>query len=159
MAAAMIVDPAGRQVLGGGGAIPVDVRSLAAELRRLWLASRSAPLEPRGREGAPDSPPTIARACTRNLVVLTGAADQAGRASQLIGAIADRHPVRSFVVHPSADFPPGLVEANLSAHCVVRGETRQVCCEQVSLAVAPDARRRAAAAIVPLFLPDLPVFV
>src|SRR6185295_19338800 len=50
-------------VLGGGGALSVDVASLGHELRRLWQEN--------AREGSP-----ITRACTRNLVALCASEEE-----------------------------------------------------------------------------------
>jgi hypothetical protein len=41
----------------------------------------------------------------------------------------------------------------------MRGEGRHVCCEQIRLVVGGDAGRRAAGAVIPLLVPDLPVFL
>jgi glucose-6-phosphate dehydrogenase assembly protein OpcA len=141
----MIVDGEGREVLGGGGVLPVDVRSISDELRRLW--------ESAGAEGT-----AVTRACARNLVALctAGAGEDAARPALL--AVATAHPARAFLVVATPG-PPERFEASLEAHCVVQPGRRHVCCEQISLAVGDAARRRAASAIVPLLVPDLPVFV
>ena len=136
--------PVSRQVLGGGEALPVDVKSLAHELRRLWQEN--------AQEGS-----AITRACTRNLVALCAGEDEAARASETIGALAGEHPARAFVVQASPD--PARLEGFLAAHCALRTGGRHVCCEQLTLHVGEDMRRRAAGAIVPLLVPDLPVFV
>ena len=132
------------QVLGGGGALAVDVKSLANELRRLWQEN--------AREGS-----AITRACTRNLVALCADEDEAARAVETIGTLAGEHPSRAFVI--VADPDPARLEAFLTAHCSLRAGGRHVCCEQLTLHVGRDTRRRAAGAILPLLVPDLPVFV
>lgn len=140
----------GREVLGGGGAFPVDVSALARELRRLWEENADA-------DGAAGRP-VITRACTRNLVALAGGPEGAERATRLVAALASLHPTRAFVVEERAD-DPGRLEAHLLAHCAIRAGGRHVCCEQISLSVGRAARRRAAGTILPLLVPDLPVFV
>lgn len=149
----MITGRSGRQVLGGGGAFPVDVSSLARELRRLW--EENAPAN--APEGA-SARPVITRACTRNLVALAGGPEGAKRATRLVAALASLHPTRAFVVEDVADDPARL-DAHLQAHCAIRTGGRHVCCEQISLSVGAAARRRAAGTILPLLVPDLPVFV
>jgi glucose-6-phosphate dehydrogenase assembly protein OpcA len=140
VAAAVTTD----QVLGGGAALPVNVTALGNELRRLWQEN--------AQEGG-----AITRACTRNLVVLCADAAEAERATATIAALAGEHPSRAFVVEGSDD--PARLEAFLAAHCSLRAGGRHVCCEQITLHVGRDNRRRAAGAIVPLLVPDLPVFV
>lgn len=146
MEAAVITDALGRAVLGGGGSIPVEVQAIGKELRRLWQASDQA--------GG-----TIVRACTRNLIALARNDEEALFMSQAIAHVVDRHPARAFLVHRDSGGEADRLEASLTAHCRVRGEGRHVCCEQIELSVGSAAGRRAAAAIGPLLVPDLPVFV
>jgi len=143
-------DPA--HVLGGGGPLAVDVKSLGKELRRLWETTA---------EATPGGAAVLTRACTRNLIVLAANAEEAARAAEVIAGVADRHPTRAFVVRAAeaeGDDPDGL-RAFLEARCILRGGGRHVCCEQITLEVGARARRRAAGTIVPLLVPDLPVFV
>ncbi len=142
----MIVDGSGREVLGGGGVLPVDIASLSTELRRLWEGASEA-------DGA-----AVTRACTRNLIALCAAGPAAEAADLALVAVATEHPARAFLVVATPG-PADRLEASLTAHCVVRPGRRHVCCEQVTLAIGSAARRRAASAIVPLLVPDLPVFV
>ena len=132
------------ELLGGGAALPVEVTALGNELRRLWQEN--------ARAGSP-----ITRACTRNLVALCAGPAEAERATAAIAALAAEHPSRGFVVEDAPE--PAKLEAYLSAVCSLRAGGRHVCCEQIHLQVGADARRRAAGAIVPLLVPDLPVFV
>ncbi len=142
----MIVDGFGREVLGGGGVLPVDIAALSTELRRLWEGASEA-------DGA-----AVTRACARNLVALCAAGPGAEAAAPVLVAVATEHPARAFLVVATPG-PSDRLEASLTAHCVVRPGRRHVCCEQVTLAIGDAARRRAASAIVPLLVPDLPVFV
>ena len=145
----MITDAHGREVLGGGGVLAVDVHALGGELRRLWGEAG----DPRGTGSS-----AVTRACTRNLIVLCPDDDAVRKAASLITGVADRYPSRAFVVRRS-DGAPDRLEATLEAQCLRRGDGRHVCCEQITLTVGPAAGRRAASAIVPLLVPDLPVFV
>jgi len=137
-----VIGGATREVLGGGVALPVDVRALSAELRRLWESAE---------EGT-----AVTRACARNLIAFCagGAADAT---KETLVEVATEHAARAFLVVASAG-PSDRLEATLEAHCIVRPGRRHVCCEQVSLAVGDGARLRAASAILPLLVPDLPVF-
>ena len=143
----MIADADGRELLGGGGALPVDVRALGTELRRLWEAADGA----RGRAA-------VTRACTRNVVALCPDEAAETLAARALAAVADRYPSRVFLVCAS-DEDPARLDATLAALCTLRGEGRHVCCEQIRLSVGRAAGRRAASAIVPLLVPDLPVVV
>lgn len=148
----MIRDAMGRQVLGGGGVLPVEVHALGDELRRLWAEDA----EPAGAGGTDSS--AVTRACTRNLVVLCGDEAMAHQAGAMINGVADRYPSRAFVVC-RVEAPADRLEATLEAQCRLLPGGRHVCCEQIGLHVGPAAGKRAASAIVPLLVPDLPVFV
>ncbi len=150
----MIADPQGREILGGGGTLTVDVKSIGRELRRLWDETAEA-----GQEPGAASRPVVTRACTRNLIAIASNAEEAERATRLLAAVAGMHPTRAFVIEASAEGDPARLEAHLTALCAIRGAGRHVCCEQIALTVGPQARRRAAGTIVPLLVPDLPVFV
>jgi glucose-6-phosphate dehydrogenase assembly protein OpcA len=139
-----VTDAAGREVLGGGGVLPVDVAALGAELRRLWEAAGDGDI--------------VTRACTRNVIALCADDEAAALAGRVLAAVADRYPSRAFVIRRDADAPDRL-DATLEAQCQLRDDERHVCCEQITLAVGSAAARRAASAIVPLLEPDLPVFV
>lgn len=145
----MLTDAAGREVLGGGGMLPVEVHALGDELRRLWASAG---------ERAGEGTSAVIRACSRNLVVLCPDAETVARVSAVVAGVADRYPSRAFLVC-AADGPPDRIEATLTAQCLRREDGRHVCCEQVTLEVGAAAGRRAASAIVPLLVPDLPVFV
>lgn len=145
----MIVDAHGREVLGGGGVLPVEVHALGAELRRLWETTGDT---------AGTASSAVTRACTRNVIVLCRDHDAARAAATLIAGVADRYPSRAFIVRRD-DGPPERLGATLEAQCLVRPGGRHVCCEQIVLTVGAAAGRRAASAIVPLLVPDLPVFV
>lgn len=145
----MIADREGREVLGGGGAVTVDVRSLGRELRRLWEETSA----PRGGGRA------ITRACTRNLVALARHAGEAAAVTAAVVAASDRHPVRAFVIEAGPPSNPDALEAWLTAHCQLSAGGRHVCCEQIHLIVGGNASLRAAGAVLPLLVPDLPVFL
>jgi hypothetical protein len=85
----VLTDAAGREVLGGGGVLPVEVHALGDELRRLWAST--------GNPAGGDSS-AVTRACTRNLVVLCPDAEAGARVSAVIAGVADRYPSRAFLV-------------------------------------------------------------
>ena len=143
-----VADAHGRQVLGGGGVLAVEVHALGDELRRLWQE---------GAGPAETDTSMVTRACTRNLVVLCDDEAAARHAATMIGGVADRYPSRAFVVCRVSE--EDRLEATLEAQCQLLPGGRHVCCEQIGLKVGRRAGRRAASAIVPLLVPDLPVFV
>lgn len=127
------------------------VAELERELARLRRA-RSAHATEQGH--------TVARASVLNLVVHATREVHARRSAGTIRELAQRHPSRAIVVHADRDHTPG-VEAALSMRCRLPAAdvARQVCYEQILIRARGDSDERLASAIIPLLLPDLPVFL
>ena len=129
----------------------VDVQAIDAALERL-------------REKAADAAPAEGAALGTRTSVLTLVAyaldaAAAQRASETIAALPEYHPSRSIVVlaQPSDDEP--AIDARLSAHChIAPGLEGQVCFEEVELTVMGRAARHLHSVVLPLLVPDLPVY-
>lgn len=102
----------------------------------------------------------VARASVLNLVVHATREVHARRAAETIAELAQRHPSRAIIVHADRDRSPG-VEAQLSMHCHLPAAdaARQVSYEQILIRARGDSDLRLASAVIPLLLPDLPVFL
>ena len=129
----------------------VDVPAIDAALERL-------------REKAADAAPTEgtalgARTSVLTLVAYALDATAAQSAVQTIANLPRYHPSRSIVIlaQPSDDEP--AIDAHLSAHChIAPGLEGQVCFEVVELTVMGRAARHLHSVVLPLLVPDLPVF-
>ena len=129
----------------------VDVQAIDAALERL-------------REKAADAAPAEgaalgARTSVLTLVAYALDADAARRAGETIAALPEYHPSRSIVVlvQPSDGEP--AIDARLSAHChIAPGLEGQVCFEDVELTVGGRAARHLHSVVLPLLVPDLPVY-
>jgi glucose-6-phosphate dehydrogenase assembly protein OpcA len=129
----------------------VDVQAIDAALEHL-------------REKAADAAPAEgaalgARTSVLTLVAYALDAAAAQRAGETIAALPEYHPSRSIVVlaQPSDDDP--AIDARLSAHChIAPGLEGQVCFEVVELRVMGRAARHLHSVVLPLLVPDLPVF-
>jgi len=102
----------------------------------------------------------VARASVLNLVVHASREVHARRAAATIGELAQRHPSRAIIVHADRDRSKG-VEASLAMHCHLPATdaARQVSYEQILIRARGDSDERLASAVIPLLLPDLPVFL
>lgn len=109
---------------------------------------------------AADRGHVVARAAVLNLVVHATREVHARRAAATIGRLSQRHPSRAIVVHADREGQPG-VQAQLAMHCLLSAAEagRQVCYEQILIRVRGDSDQRLASAVIPLLLPDLPVFL
>jgi len=129
----------------------VDLQAIDAALERL-------------REKAADAAPAEGAALGTRTSVLTLVAyaldaAAAQRAGETIANLPRYHPSRSIVVlaQPSDDEP--AIDARLSAHChIAPGLEGQVCFEVVELTVTGRAARHLHSVVLPLLVPDLPVF-
>lgn len=101
----------------------------------------------------------VARASVLNLVVFATREVHARRAAATIDELAARHPSRAIVI--VADRDRAGREPELVMHCRVPngGDGLQVTYEQILIRARGDADRRLPTAVIPLLLPDLPVFL
>jgi len=146
-AASVAVAPVDESVWGTPAA---DIGGIERELARL-RRSRTA----HSRElGVP-----VARASVLNLVVFATREAHARRAARTIADLAIRHPSRAVVVLADRERTPGI--SDLGLYCRLAGSeaTQQVSYEQVLIRARGDADARLASAVIPLLLPDLPVFL
>ncbi len=126
----------------------VDLARIEAELLRLR------------QEAAVGAQPFAVRASVLNLVVYAASEGAARRAAQVVAGLAGQHPSRTLiaVARPSEAEP--RIDAELAAHChPAAGLEQQACCEEVVLKVRGRAARHLHSVIVPLLVPDLPVYV
>ena len=109
---------------------------------------------------AADQGHVVARAAVLNLVVHATREVHARRAAATIGRLAQRHPSRAIVVHADRDHRPGF-DAQLAMHCLLPAADagRQISYEQILIRARGDSDERLASAVIPMLLPDLPVFL
>ncbi len=132
-----------------GAEVP-NVGALERELTRLRRAS-SAHAREQGR--------TVARAAVLNLVVYADREVHARRAAAVTSRLADRHPSRGIVILGDRDGEGASVSIQLHCHVPRTGRSAQVCYEQILARVRGDADDRIASVVIPLLVPDLPVFL
>ena len=132
-----------------GAQVPT-ISALERELARLRRASSA-----HAREQAR----TVARAAVLNLVVFADREPHARRAAMSTARLASRHPSRAIIV--LGDRVRDGVDVAIELHCHVPHEddTTQICYEQILARVKGDADERVASVVIPLLVPDLPVFL
>jgi len=133
------------------GARQSGVAALERDLTRLRRA-QSAHARELGRP--------IARASVLNLIVFADREEHARRAARSIADLALRHPSRAIVVLADRGARDG-VEKRIEMHCrlPIADGARLVCYEQILLRAKGDVDDRLASAVIPLLVPDLPVFL
>jgi len=139
----------------GGQKLDVDFSAIEQELKKLWKdASQAA-------EG--DSTPALTRACQMNLVVWCDGVEEVTHATSVVAKVANVRPCRVVMAVMDRDPARGdRLEASITAHCAYTpgaGKGRQVCCEQITLTGGGRGAEQVRGAVLPLLLPDLPVFL
>jgi glucose-6-phosphate dehydrogenase assembly protein OpcA len=148
---AEVIDPGLEELALTWTGRAVDVSHIEAELSKLrYLAAG----EPSGGEGF------ALRASLLNLVVYAENEEAAGNASRIITELAGQHPSRALIVIAKPSNDESRIDAQLAAHCHISpGVEQQVCCEEVTLTVAGRAANHLHSVIIPLLVPDLPVYL
>jgi len=134
------------------GARAEGVAALERELARLRRVQSAH---------ARESVRPIARASVLNLIVYADREEHARRAARSISDLALRHPSRAIVVLADRGQEREHSERRIEMHCQrpVPDGARQVCYEQILVRASGDVDDRLASAVIPLLVPDLPVFL
>lgn len=132
------------------GTAAAGIGGIEHELSRL-RRSRFAPTREPGV--------AIARASVLNLVVFATREVHARRAARTIADLAIRHPSRAVVILADRERAAGT--GGLDLYCRLAGSAaaQQVSYEQILIRARGDSDARLASAVIPLLLPDLPVFL
>jgi glucose-6-phosphate dehydrogenase assembly protein OpcA len=139
--------------IDSGAPVPVAVDYVEAQLVELWRDVAEAAQATGGTQA-------VTTAQVLNLIIRAPSYKKANDYVGAIERITGRHPCRVIVAltDPAEEDMP--VQAWVSIHCQLPpAGGRQVCCEQVSVAAGGESARRIPAAVIPLILPDLPVFL
>lgn len=128
----------------------VDATKLEKELSKLW-ADASAPKE--GQAGG------VVRACVLNLVVYANQ-EEREEVDKLLEAVTKRNPCRAIVLIADREASESKLAATASTRCQLspRG-VNQICGEQITIEAGGAVVERAATAVSPLLVPDVPVFL
>lgn len=128
----------------------LDVNRIEAELAKLRYMAAG---EPTSDEGF------AIRTSMLNMVAYAEHEEGGLMASRVIEELASHHPSRALVMIANANDDESRIDAQLAAHChISRSEEQSVCCEEVTLRVQGPAARHLHSVIVPLLVPDLPVY-
>lgn len=146
----MSPDQAAQEFLSGKLA-PVNVAGIEKELAQLW------------RDAAHGSPETgsgpVVRACSFNLILVTDDDDAETKCSDLLDEIEIHHPCRSILAVYRPARTAHQLNAWVSARCHTMGQSKQICSEQVTVCCDGGKPEELASVVLPLVLPDLPVFL
>lgn len=132
------------------GAQATSIDALERELGRLRRAAVAHAKE-RGQ--------TLARASVLNLVVYSERENHARRAARTVADLALRHPSRAIVLLGDRDRDGIVASVQLHCHVPQSDGAQPVLYEQILARVRGDFDERVASVVIPLLVPDLPVFL
>jgi len=132
------------------GAQATSIDALERELARLRRAAVAHARE-RGQ--------TLARASVLNLVVYSEREVHARRAARTVADLALRHPSRAIVLLGDRDRDGVVASVQLHCHVPPSDGAQPVLYEQILARVRGDFDERVASVVIPLLVPDLPVFL
>ena len=132
------------------GTQATSIDALERELGRLRRAAVAHARE-RGQ--------TLARASVLNLVVYSEREVHARRAARTVAELALRHPSRAIVLLGDRDRDGVVASVQLHCHVPQSDGAQPVLYEQILARVRGDFDERVASVVIPLLVPDLPVFL
>ncbi|HEY0319553.1 MAG TPA: glucose-6-phosphate dehydrogenase assembly protein OpcA [Pyrinomonadaceae bacterium] len=131
----------------------LDVQAVERELSRLWMENVG--------EDDRDEETAVMRARVLNLLVYVSSDETLGEVNELLSEVTAAHPCRALVMVAERESEDLDIEMFVSSYCQSAGgaETRNLCCEQVTLKARGRFTVELPSAAEPLLVPDLPVFL
>lgn len=127
----------------------IDVALLERELNALWSDLG---------EGEPHN--GVTRSCVLNLLIYAAAGKADYRLDETLIEVTGRHPSRAIVLIEDRESKKTLLDSWVTSRCTLpTSNSRQVCCEQITIKASTDRVREAPSAIASLVLADLPVYL
>ena len=136
-----------------GAPVPVAVEYVEAQLKELWRDVAEAAQAKGGGHA-------VTTAHVLNLIVRAESEEAANGYLKDMQLITGRHPSRVIIMTADTEAKEMAVQAWVSIQCQLPpAGGRQVCAEQVMVQACGEAVRQLPAAVIPLLISDLPVFL
>jgi len=131
----------------------LDVEAIERELALLWV--QTAQDVNFQQEGA------VMRARVANLMIFSPTVAELEEINATLLELSTAHPCRALVVAIDRDAHEHDIEIYISSCCRggIESETKDLCCEEVTLVAAGEFVAELPSATLPLLIPDLPVFL
>src|SRR5215210_4326637 len=143
----------GLPTIDSGAPVPVLVEQVEEQLHGLWRDVADTAQRKVGGQA-------VMMAQVLNLIVHTESYSAANEYMKDIDQITGRHPGRVIMTVADQADDQMPVQAWVSIHCQLPPTGgRQVCSEQVTVASGKESQRQLPAAVIPLLISDLPVFL
>jgi len=126
----------------------IDVGALERELTSLW------------QQASEDEDHGVIRSSILNLLVYVAEPSEARKTDEAITEITASHPSRALLMIADREAAEPGLEAQVTSKCTLpTADSKQVCCEQVTITAAASGITELPSAIPPLLLSDLPVYL
>jgi len=125
----------------------INIGAIERELTSLW-------------KQAGDDQSGVVRACLLNLLVYAPDPEGAGRLDDVIIEISAERPSRVILMIADRESQESNLDAHVTSRCTIPdGMSKQVCCEEVTITASGAQVNEMPSAVVPLLMPDLPVYL
>lgn len=129
---------------------PADVATLEDELSDLWRAAAEDP----------ETEHPVMRASVLTLLAFVRSEEEGRATFNLISHVIAQNPCRAILMVAEPKEQPEGLSAWISAQChLPPSGARQVCCEQVYVRARGDAVKGLDNVVIPLIIPELPVYL
>jgi glucose-6-phosphate dehydrogenase assembly protein OpcA len=143
-------DHKGAEEFLSGKLAQVNIARIEKELAGLWKEAAHGDVD--------SGNAAVVRAVSFNLVLITDENDAEQKCSDLLDEIESVHPCRS-ILAIFREAGQHSLNAWVSARCHTSGSSKQICSEQITVCCEGGRPEELASVVLPLILPDLPVFV
>ena len=129
--------------------IKVSLKNIESELINFWKGIV-----------ADSDPQTLVKTSTMNFIIISQDVENFQSLTTLIQHITKHHPGRILLVLIDKNNNTDQIDASITAYCQsFDSSDQQLCCEQITLSTGRDGMAHLNGVIIPLLLPDLPVFL
>lgn len=131
----------------------LDVEAVERMLAELWKQT-AGQSQAHGEDA-------VLRARAANIMVFLNSDSLLSETQQIISELASIHPCRALLMLGDRNAAACDIEMHISAFCASqkRSESRDLCCEEITLAARGEFVSELPSAAVPLLVADLPVFL
>jgi glucose-6-phosphate dehydrogenase assembly protein OpcA len=132
----------------------VNPERVLKELAELWVSQGKS-----GHAENSESQAGVLRACTMTLVVAEEDDRDWSALGETIAALMPEHPARAILIRLTGAGDRALSDRVYSQCWMPFGQRRQICCEQVEIAVSDAGLPDLPSVVRPLAVPDLPLIL
>ncbi len=126
----------------------INVAAIEKELTALW------------KEASEDEKGGVVRSSILNLLIYVPNPAEASKVDDIMLEITGSHPCRAILIIADREAQESVLTAQVTSRCTLpTPNSKQVCCEQVTITASEDHLDEVPSATVPLLISDLPVYL